>query len=117
MQLRTIPIILILLTLSLQAGIGEGESEVAPLPVELTSFSASVKGDVVLLNWRTATELNNYGFEIETSALGTHLGTPLSSQWTKIGFVEGHGNSNSPKSYSFVDNERNSPFEVMKNSF
>ncbi len=23
--------------------------------------------------------------------------------WNKVGFIEGHGNSNSPKQYSFVD--------------
>ena len=36
----------------------------APLPVELTSFSASVIGSAVKLSWRTETEVNNYGFEI-----------------------------------------------------
>lgn len=35
------------------------------LPVELTSFSASVKNKSVNLVWHTATEINNYGFEIE----------------------------------------------------
>ena len=36
-----------------------------PLPVELTSFAARVSGSNVLLNWETATEINNYGFDIE----------------------------------------------------
>ena len=35
------------------------------LPVELTSFSAAVIGKDVKLNWNTATEVNNYGFEVE----------------------------------------------------
>ena len=39
----------------------------APLPVELTSFTATVTGDQIHLNWETATEINNYGFEIERS--------------------------------------------------
>jgi hypothetical protein len=78
----------------------------SPLPVELTTFSASVIGSNVKLNWQTATEVNNYGFEIERN---TPL-NPLSrgevdgnGVWEKIGFVYGNGNSNSPKSYSFVD--------------
>lgn len=86
----------IFLVINLQAGIGSGESEVGGLPVELTSFSASLQGDLVLLNWRTATEVNNYGFDIEVSTSST-------TSWEVIGFVNGHGNSNSPKEYSFVD--------------
>ena len=68
----------------------------APLPVELTSFSASgVRGKVVLI-WSTETEVNNYGFEI--------LRFAQKDKWEKIGFVQGHGNSNSTKDYIFTDN-------------
>ena len=35
-----------------------------PLPVELASFSAMVLNNAIKLNWRTETEVNNYGFEI-----------------------------------------------------
>ena len=67
------------------------------LPVELTSFSASVaNGSTVNLTWKTATEVNNYGFDVERST--------GNSNWQKIGFVAGSGNSNSPKDYSFTDN-------------
>ena len=76
----------------------------APLPVELTSFSAIPKGNSIELNWRTATEVNNYGFDVERS------NPPLNplprgevKKWQKIGFVPGHGNSNTPIDYSFVD--------------
>ena len=62
-----------------------------PLPVEFTSFTASVIGKDVKLNWQTSTEVNNYGFEIERVFSST---SPIQS-WTKIGFVNGHGNSNS----------------------
>ncbi|HKI77842.1 MAG TPA: T9SS type A sorting domain-containing protein, partial [Ignavibacteriaceae bacterium] len=66
------------------------------LPVELTIFNAHLIGNSsVHLNWSTATELNNYGFDIERS--GNNTG------WEKIGFVAGHGNSNSPHSYTFND--------------
>ena len=65
------------------------------VPVELTSFIASINNDQVLLKWETATEVNNYGFNIERSV--------NDDGWEKMGFVEGHGNSNSPKQYSFTD--------------
>lgn len=68
-----------------------------PLPVELTSFAGKIIGKKILLNWQTATEINNYGFEIERSS-GNEI-------WEKIGFVNGNGNSNSPKDYSFMDNQ------------
>ncbi len=64
------------------------------LPVELTSFTALSMKDNVQLSWQTATEVNNYGFEVERSQNG---------YWQKIGFVPGSGNSNSTKSYSFTD--------------
>ncbi len=67
------------------------------LPVELTSFTALIKDNSVELNWDTATEVNNYGFNVERR--------PETGDWEKIGFVNGHGNSNAPKSYSFVDEE------------
>ncbi len=72
------------------------------LPVELQSFNAKVLNNSVLLTWQTATEINNFGFEIERALLPT---TPL-SKWETIGFVEGHGNSNSINEYSFVDSEK-----------
>ncbi len=73
----------------------------SPLPVELTSFTLNLSENKIELNWETATEVNNYGFEIER--LKTNL-IIKNSEWEKIGFVEGHGNSNSPKYYSFKDN-------------
>ena len=72
-----------------------------PLPVELMSFSASVAGTDVNLSWQTATELNNYGFEIERAAVIPNEVRNL--YWEKIGFVPGTGNSNSPKDYTFTD--------------
>lgn len=66
-----------------------------PLPVELVSFSGMRTEEGVKLLWKTATEINNYGFEIERSTNG--------SDWTKTGFVEGHNNSNSPRYYEYID--------------
>ncbi len=69
------------------------------IPVELSSFNVMLIGSSVLLKWRTETELNNYGFEIERASESN--GTPR--KWDKIGFVEGSGNSTSPQEYSFND--------------
>ena len=74
------------------------------LPVELTSFSGFVNNDNIRLNWATATEVNNYGFEIERNTPLNPLSRgEVEGMWEKIGFVNGNGNSNSPKSYSFID--------------
>ena len=54
-------------TLDFYNGYGEVQPECIvtdPLPVELTSFTAMVIGKSISLNWKTATEINNYGFEI-----------------------------------------------------
>jgi Secretion system C-terminal sorting domain len=77
----------------------------SPLPVELTRFSAINLKNSIALNWATATEVNNYGFEIQRTLNPSpgKGGTP--GGWEKIGFVKGNGNSNSPKEYSFVDNK------------
>jgi hypothetical protein len=66
----------------------------AGLPVELTSFTATVKGRGVELVWKTATEVNNAGFDVERNVNGS---------WNKIGFVEGNGTTNAPQSYSYND--------------
>jgi probable HAF family extracellular repeat protein len=67
------------------------------LPVELSSFTAKSNGNDIELNWRTETEVSNYGFNVERRI--------NEGEWNSIGFVEGHGNSNSPKEYSYTDKE------------
>ena len=87
-------------------GTAFGIVPVSVLPVELSSFTAKVlQSGGVQLNWRTETEVNNYGFEIEciNPPFNPFLGGEEKG-WVKIGFVEGYGNSNSPKDYSFKDN-------------
>jgi Subtilase family/Secretion system C-terminal sorting domain len=74
------------------------------LPVELTSFSVLIKEDNTVLEWETATEVNNYGFEIERKPV-KDISSNQINNWGKIGFVSGYGNSNSPKLYSFKDKE------------
>jgi len=70
-------------------------SENAPLPVELTSFTANVKGNGVELRWRTESEVNSYLFEVQKSV--------QNSEWEKAGEVAASGNSNSPREYTFTD--------------
>jgi hypothetical protein len=70
-----------------------------PLPVELTTFTVAISNNIVELNWETATEVNNYGFEIEKKILKQ----VQNDSWEKVSFVEGHGNSNSPKYYTYTD--------------
>ncbi len=65
-----------------------------PLPVELTAFRAARSGSSVKLFWNTATEKNNYGFNVQRWD---------GNQWIDIGFVEGDGTTDSPRSYSFTD--------------
>ncbi len=68
---------------------------ISPLPVELTSFNAQANSNNIELSWITATEVNNYGFDVERKI--------DTKNWEKIAFIEGHGNSNSNKYYSFND--------------
>jgi hypothetical protein len=64
------------------------------VPVELVSFNAEVGKNGVTLNWETATETNNKGFEIERMVNGN---------WSKIGFVEGKGTTTEFNTYSYSD--------------
>jgi hypothetical protein len=66
------------------------------LPVELKSFVGKIEGSNARLFWETATEINNLGFEIEKSTNQT--------EFSKIGFVKGLGNSVQLNAYNFVDN-------------
>jgi len=65
------------------------------IPVELTSFTANVNNGVVELNWVTATEVNNQGFEVERRTENTEYRT--------IGFVAGSGTTTEPMNYSYTD--------------
>jgi hypothetical protein len=65
------------------------------IPVELSSFHALLKGKDVVLTWITASESDNYGFEIERS---TNY-----EDWHSIGFVPGHGTTTVNHYYSYFD--------------
>jgi len=64
------------------------------IPVELVSFTASASNNQIVLNWTTASELNNRGFEIQQSL--------DNETFTILGFVPGFGSTSETKSYSFT---------------
>jgi hypothetical protein len=72
-----------------------GAYEYSTVPVELTSFTATAQLDEVVLNWVTATETNNQGFEIQRKK--------NNSDWEKIDFVEGHGTTTETSEYAYID--------------
>ena len=66
------------------------------VPVELTSFTGKFENNRVYLNWQTASELNNLGFEVEKK-------TSNNSDWVVIGFKQGKGTTTDIQNYTFVD--------------
>jgi hypothetical protein len=63
-----------------------------PLPITLTSFTAARIGGLVYLQWATASEIDNYGFEIERDGVIV----PYS-------FQQGHLTTNEPHNYEYWD--------------
>ena len=70
------------------------------VPVELTSFTASVRDNNVILNWTTATEVNSSSFGVEKKTLN-------SITWQNISSIKALGNSLSSKQYSYTDKNVN----------
>ncbi len=65
------------------------------IPIELKSFTAKEDNGSIELNWITASEINNKGFEIQRSNEG--------KDWEVIGFVDGQGDSRGENNYVFTD--------------
>ena len=70
-------------------------SVVSALPVELIDFKANEKNESVVLEWITASESNNEGFEIERSNDG--------KDWETLGWVDGNGTTQESQVYQFRD--------------
>ncbi|MBS1513669.1 MAG: T9SS type A sorting domain-containing protein [Bacteroidetes bacterium] len=66
------------------------------LPVQLTSFLSLIDKNNIELKWATSSEQNNSGFDIERKLTSEN-------NWNKVGFVQGSGNSNEKKDFSFTD--------------
>ena len=70
------------------------------VPVELTSFTATLSDKNIQLEWQTASEVNNEKFEVETSQNGR--------EFKKIGEVEGKGTTVEQQDYLFeINNPKN----------
>ena len=67
----------------------------APLPVELTAFTAERQGSGTLLRWTTAAERNNAYFEVQSS--------PNGQQFTALGRVGGQGQATQAHTYTYSD--------------
>ena len=73
------------------------------VPVELTLFTATYQANSVKLEWATATETNNSGFEIQHKVV-SQKSAVSNSEFETIGFTPGHGTTTETKSYKFIDN-------------
>lgn len=80
----------------IHAVVNRWEKSLTPVPVELVSFSFEVDKNSVLLQWQTATESNNFGFEIQRRNSDIR-------EFQKIGFVNGNGTTANPQQYIFSD--------------
>jgi hypothetical protein len=69
------------------------------LPVELTEFGFRKADSGIELHWRTATEQNNAGFEVQRRSENRGAST----EWHALGFVRGNGTTTEAQSYSFLD--------------
>ncbi len=63
-----------------------------PVAVELTSFTAIGAQEMVELSWRVQSEVDNAGFNIYRDG-------------EKISFVESQGNSDAPRTYTWIDKD------------
>jgi hypothetical protein len=73
------------------------ETSDVPLPIQMAFSAASVvRNNDVEISWKTVSETNNYGFEI-------YRKRGDAGKWTKIGFVQGHGTTLAPQSYTYDD--------------
>lgn len=76
------------------------------VPVKLLNFDARSINNQTILNWSTANEINNHGFEIQKSTDGK------SFEW--IGFVKGNGTTHNVSRYTFTDFSPNSGTEYYR---
>ena len=82
------------------------------IPVELTAFNASVNKNDVRLDWTTATELNNLGFEIQRK--------DKEGNFESLGFINGKGTTTEINEYSFIDSKvdaGNYTYRLMQKDF
>lgn len=74
---------------------GAYDFSTATLPVTWLSFEGEKQGNIIHLNWETASEINASKFEVERTYNGIN--------WEQIGKVKAVGNTNSISSYKYFD--------------
>ena len=74
-----------------------------PVPVEFLSFSSFVVDNDITLNWTTATETNNSGFNVERKQVFSPQSAVGNEEWKIVSFINGHGTTTEPQSYSYKD--------------
>jgi hypothetical protein len=74
-----------------------GSTSGSTLPVRWIYFTAKRQDAGVLLNWATASELNNDRFEVQRSADG--------QSFAKIGAVLGNGTTSTVSNYAYLDGD------------
>jgi hypothetical protein len=82
------------------------------IPVELTAFNVNVNKNEVILDWTTATELNNLGFEIQRKS--------VNGNFESLGFVSGKGTTTEVNNYTFTDKSvdaGNYSYRLMQKDF
>ena len=84
------------------------------LPVELVSFAGHQMNGKVMLNWSTATESNNVGWEIEYRQPTMDNGQQKNTEFRKVGFVAGKGTTTEKQSYSFAVSSLQSSVSVAE---
>ncbi len=80
--------------LSMSGEVGPPSSS---LPVELSSFAATLDGERATLEWETLSETNNSGFAVQHRPAESSS----SDRWSRLGFVTGEGTTDEPQSYRF----------------
>lgn len=83
----------------------DGTNSFSPLPVTFTAFNAAYTNGNGVLNWQTASEINNSRFEVERSMNGLN--------WENVGQVQGHGTTQEINNYTFTDNLAGVPAGVV----
>lgn len=72
-----------------------------PLPITLASFTGGIVPGTtnhVRLDWRTLSEINNYGFMVQRRTEGDSLFADLPNA-----FIPGNGTTTEPHDYTFID--------------
>ncbi len=77
------------------------------IPVEMVDFKAIPLKNKIQLNWQTATERNNTGFDIQrsTDPLFAESRSTSGSNFTTLGFLKGQGDATKLSDYQYFDDK------------